>query len=97
MIPPSDHRALLGILIEGLNRIRTAVSIDEERQHRRQLAMSLADRSMLLDLAFWLVSEPPFSPDDLNVLRHVEVVRTQNERARDELLAAAEARKPDPH
>lgn len=68
-------------------------SRDAARQLRRDLALELSKREELLDLAFWLLREPPISLEDADVLKEIEDARTRQKEHKDRFDALVAKRR----
>lgn len=68
-------------------------SPDAARQLRRDLALELSRREELLDLAFWLLREPPISLADADVLKEIADARTRYQQRKDQFDALVAQRR----
>lgn len=82
-------------LLGQLQAIETAerASQDTGRQLRRDLALELSKREELLDLAFWLLREPPISLADADVLKEIADARTRYQERKDRFDALVAQRR----
>lgn len=73
--------------------IAERASPNAARQLRRDLALELSKREELLDLAFWLLREPPISLEDADVLKEIEGARARKKEHKDRFEALVERRR----